>query len=123
MQLTALQVSVLLLADPAGGNEQTTRPGTIESLAAAFVETELAPGIAIGVLDESGRSRIACAGTLAASCVSKLNSKAFFWIFHVFLATLLLREHRWDIGFYESKRVFGKFNADCFDECSSRNPS
>ena len=41
-------------------------PPDLQTLANRFVESELAPGIAIGILDENGRVSTACAGTLVA---------------------------------------------------------
>jgi CubicO group peptidase (beta-lactamase class C family) len=41
-------------------------PPDLQTLADRFVESELAPGIAIGILDENGRVSTACAGTLVA---------------------------------------------------------
>ncbi len=91
MQLATLIASVLLLSGPLGAMEPSAQPTSIQDLADAFVDAKSAPGIAIGVLDESGRIRTYCAGTLEVGGGQPVTENTIFEIgsiTKVFTATL-----------------------------------
>ena len=76
MTLLSTLATTLILATASGAAAPPSIQ--IQDFADAFVEADKAPGIAIGVLDESGRIKTYCAGTLTAGGTRPITENTIF---------------------------------------------
>ena len=91
MRVITVLATILLLFTPAYVMGSSAEPVAVQHLADAFVQSKRAPGIAIGVLDETGRIRTYCAGTLEVGGGQQVTEDTIFEIgsiSKVFTATL-----------------------------------
>ena len=80
MTLTTVLMGIAMLAGTLAAGNPTLQPKSVQEIADAFVEAELGPGIAIGILDEFGRTRIYSAGTLESGGDQPVKDNTIFEI-------------------------------------------
>ena len=80
MTLFTALTCLLLCVTNAPATSPVQDPESIQALADRLVEADFTPGVAIGVLDESGRIRTYCAGTLEADGTEEVTDETIFEI-------------------------------------------